>query len=241
MIRSEPQLWQLAPADWRLGSQDVHVWSVLLNQPPRRVAQLQASLCESELCKSEQFRFEADRRRFIVGRGLLREILGVYLAADPRQISLRYGPFGKPELADPTQENLCFNLSHSGQLALYAISCGRELGVDLEEVCFLAERDAIARRFFSEKENVRLRQAATTQQQRLFYNFWTRKEAVLKCTGEGIAAEERAREIQDRFKGVVRELIPADGYTASLAIKGDAFQLCYWQWQELASSCSRIR
>jgi len=227
------QLWGPPPARWTLGSEDIHVWSALLNGSA--AAPLEKLLSADELHRAGQFRFEQDRSCFVAGRGWLRQILSAYLQLDPRKIIFYYGLNGKPELACRQDEKLKFNLSHSGGLALYAISCGRELGIDLERNCFLSETNAIAARYFSEKENGHLRRVPSGERQTLFYKYWTQKEAVLKCTGAGIAAEEMAPTIPDSFDGVLYKLDPAHGYVASMAIQGAPFKVSSWCWQELDS------
>ena len=82
---------------------------------------------------------------------------------------------------------LRFNLAHSHELALYAFTLGREIGVDIEYLRALPDADQIAKRFFSARENAALQALSTNQRQQAFYNCWTRKEAYVKAIGKGLA------------------------------------------------------
>jgi 4'-phosphopantetheinyl transferase len=107
----------------------VHVWRASLDLPASEVHDLHQTPTPDELHRAERFRFRKDRDRFIAARGLLRAILGRYLKADPARLRFSYGPNGKPYLADEISGNdLSFNLSRRDDLALYAITRGREVG-----------------------------------------------------------------------------------------------------------------
>ena len=137
--------------------------------------------------------FATDSLRSLWGaaRGTLREVLGRALACDPSEVQFRYGPHGKPFLPGSP---LRFNISHSGALALIALSRA-EVGADVE----LPRRrrsDAIARRFYAPGEIERLF-AETDADRRAdaFFRLWTCKEAFLKATGEGLSRSTRSYEI----------------------------------------------
>src|SRR5262245_52320624 len=99
---------------------DVHVWSARLDLLPPEVEALSETLSDDELVRARRFVVEHGRRRFIVGRGLLRRLLARYSGVDPSRLEFSYGPHGKPALAGPTSmRSLRFNLAHSADLALY--------------------------------------------------------------------------------------------------------------------------
>lgn len=214
------------------------------------VQQLAETLAPDERQRAERFHFERDRRRFIVGRGVLRRILGRYLALEPNRLQFCYGPWGKPALAgiSTTQEGqFCFNLAHSQSLALYAVTCERELGVDIEYIRAVPEAEQIAARFFSAQENTVLRSLPPQQKQEAFFNCWTRKEAYIKAIGDGLAQPLAEFDVSLtpgepasllRISGdtqaaagwSIQALTPAPGYVAALAVKGHDWQLKCWQW-----------
>lgn len=172
-----------ASAGWTLPTGEVHVWRASLQRPPQVLARMRGLLAGDEQERAERFRFERDRSRYIVGRALLRELLGRYLSIAPEELEFEYGEFGKPAL----RSGPWFNLSHSGSLALYAFSNDSEIGVDIEldDAGFSSER--IAERFFSPPEVSVLRALPPDAQPSAFLACWTRKEAFIKARGDGLS------------------------------------------------------
>jgi 4'-phosphopantetheinyl transferase len=134
-----------------------------------------------------RFRFDRDRRRFIVARAVLRCILADYLRVPPAAVRFSYGKRGKPALPEPWADRFHFNLSHSGELALIGVTGEGRIGVDIEEFRPVAEEDRIAERFFSPREHATLVSLPKEQQQAAFFNCWTRKEAYIKALGDGLS------------------------------------------------------
>src|SRR3954471_1862464 len=126
-------LWPSPPADLALPGDEVHVWRAVLDLPPAAVMDLRRLLAADEQERADRFHFEQDRRHFIAARGMLRLLLGRYLRTAPEQLQFTYNPYGKPDLAaGPDAHPLRFNVSHSHGLALYAVTQGRRIGVDVE-------------------------------------------------------------------------------------------------------------
>jgi 4'-phosphopantetheinyl transferase len=241
------QAWLPPPADLNLSSNEVHVWRACLNLPASHIHRLRHTLAADELARAERFHFEKDRQHFIAGRGLLRVILSRYLEAEPGQLRFRYSDYGKPALMlSPGQVPLNFNLSHSNGLALYAVTQGREVGIDLEKVRSDLEYEEIAERFFSPQENAVLRRLPAEVKPRAFFNCWTRKEAYIKARGEGLslpldqfdvslAPGEPARLLHVRGNSQevghwsLQALTPAPDYVAALAVEGSDWRLKCWQ------------
>ena len=141
-----------------------------------------------ERARADRFYFARDREHFIVARGVLREILGCYLKRVPKSLCFCYGSHGKPALAGEFDgEAIRFNVSHSHGVALYAISRGRAVGIDLERIRFDLPVAEIAERFFSKREDAMLRSLPTDVQHQAFFRCWTRKEAYIKARGEGLS------------------------------------------------------
>ena len=240
--------WHLSPPDLALSCEDVHVWRASLGQPVEHVRQLAQTLSYDEMMKAERFRFERDRRRFIVGRGVLRTILGCYLAVEPDKVQFRYSPRGKPYLAERFDSHrLRFNLAHSHEIALYALTCGREIGVDLEYIRPMLDMEQIAARFFSVRENAALCDIPDDQKLEAFFSCWTRKEAYIKATGEGLARPLDQFEVslapgepaqllsvegtsEETANWSLEALVPVPGYVAAVAVAGHGRQLKCWQW-----------
>lgn len=171
-------------AAMRLSDDEVHLWRIATDQPCDAQA-LRQVLSPDEQAKADRFRFERDRRRAIVRRAALRHILAGYVEIAPAELSFRYGPQGKPRLAEPFCESgREFNLSFSGELALCAVA-RRPLGIDLEQERPVKNAALVAKHFFTPDE-IALQNAAPDANQ-VFLRHWTRKEALIKATGSGLS------------------------------------------------------
>ncbi len=123
--------WLPPLRDVRLSGGDVHVWRASLARDASSVERLRATLTADERERAQKFHFDRDRLRFVIARGVLREILGRYLGRSPALIRFVYNEYGKPALSEDGG-SLRFNASHSHGVALYACTLGREVGVDIE-------------------------------------------------------------------------------------------------------------
>jgi 4'-phosphopantetheinyl transferase len=142
-------------------------------------------LSADEQTRAQRFRFRRDENRYVIGRAKLRLILAGYTGSAPGDIRFAYGEQGKPELMD--HPRVRFNLANSEGNALLAISEDHELGVDLERIRPQFADEHIAEHFFSETEVKALRMLPDSQQERAFFECWTRKEALLKAKGGGLS------------------------------------------------------
>ena len=236
--------WAQPPEALVLAKDDVHVWKASLDRNPTELDSLRQTLATDEQKRAERFRLNKHRDRFIVGRGVLRTILGMYLDRQPGQFRFRYTPYGKPEL--PVEEGaLSFNLSHSRDLALYAVTQKREIGVDVEFIREDVNLLGIAKRFFSEREYAQLRALPPSCRLQTFFDCWTRKEAFIKAKGEGfslplsqfdvsIAPGKPAALLRTEWnpdevaRWSLNSFAPAPGYAAALAVEGKHWNL--WNW-----------
>lgn len=168
-----------------LGAADLHVWAVPLHGDPERFGAL---LSAGERQRLQRFHFADHRRRYQIGHGALRAILGGYLGVEPTAVEFQQGPRGKPYLAEPPAgaKGPYFNLSHSGKLALIGVSRS-ELGLDVEKVRHLESLTEIARKHFSPMEFAALDALQGEARELAFYRCWTRKEAYIKAIGEGLS------------------------------------------------------
>lgn len=242
-------MWDPSPQDLKLQSNEVHVWQATLNLEPAQVDSLMRVLLPDEQVRASRFYFQKNREHFIVARGSLRVILGRYLNTEPEQLQFRYNSYGKPALIGQSGSNgVRFNLSHSRGLALYAIARGREIGVDLEYIRSDFADGQIADRFFSLREAKALGAIPTDSRIAAFFNCWTRKEAYIKARGKGLTLPLDQFEVSlvpgepatllrvsgnpdETSRWSLRELLPASGYVAALAVEGHDWQLKCWQWQ----------
>src|SRR5215218_7629039 len=117
----EAVTWSEAPKSLSLSTGEVHVWRVDLEQPDHLLEKSRGTLEEQELQRASRFHFEKHRRHFVVGRGVLRQLLAQYLDTKPETLRFSYGPYGKPALTGEHENSrLRFNMSHSHEVALLA-------------------------------------------------------------------------------------------------------------------------
>ena len=163
------QAWPAGPERPFLRPQEAHVWRVRLDLDPDRVGELKTFLSQDELERAARFKFDHHGSHFIVARGCLRVILGRYLKFDPTGIEFSYSAQGKPHVLPPKgSEAPHFNLSHSGDIALIALTRVGEIGVDVEFTKRGVRDMKIAERFFSEAEVRALKEVADDLKRRRF-------------------------------------------------------------------------
>ena len=174
-----------------LQSGTVHLWSLDLNLPALQVEALARLLTAEERQRAERFRFPKHRRRFLVRRARLRQLVAAYQGIPQPRLDFEYGPRGKPSLPSHLDAHpegpLAFNLSDSEDLAVVALARGEPLGVDVEVLREMPEALSISKSFFAAPERDVLASVPEAQRDQTFFNCWTRKEAYLKATGDGLS------------------------------------------------------
>ncbi len=237
--------WKSPSPGLPLGPEDLHVWRAALDQPEAVRQRLYEYLAADEQARANRFYFQRDRRRFIVGRAVLRTILGAYMQSAPGELVFEAGPLGKPFLAGSP---LHFNASHSNELALVAVTRGQDVGIDVEYAYRpLDDADQLVERNFSSAERLAYSAIPPAERQAAFFRCWTRKEAFIKAIGEGLSHP------LDRFDvafapGQPAAILSIDGepeaaqqwtltsleldggYTCAVALLGRAWRLAGWLW-----------
>ena len=165
----------------------VQVWTAALPADEAELTALTRTLSPAERVRAERFRVPEPRRQFVFGRALLRQLLGACLNLEPAAMAFGSEPRGKPFVEQSALDgDVRFNLSHSGPLVAVGLARGRDVGIDLEWIHHLADWSLLAARIFSARELDELHALPELQQREAFFNGWTRKEAYLKATGEGL-------------------------------------------------------
>lgn len=224
-----------------LGASDVHVWRFSLDPPTDLFAAFDRSLSDDERRRAARFRMGHLRRRYIAGRGGLRDILSRYLGCVPEAVAFSYGPHGKPGLdGEHRAVGLEFNLTHSHELAMCAVTRVGLVGVDVEEHRAMEEHGRkLIGRFFSPVEQSEF--LALPEHDRLasFFRGWTRKEAYLKAVGTGLSTELDSFDVTlghgvlpallrvgndptEHEAWFLCDLDPGPGYAAALAVRSEA-------------------
>jgi 4'-phosphopantetheinyl transferase len=193
--------WTSAPPSPRATPGVVHVWRADLAATADGLVDL---LCDEERARMERIVSERDRVLWARARAVLRALLGRYLVSDPRELRFALGAHGKPMLEThrPDAVDLQFNLSHSGELALYAVTAGREVGVDIE----------------------RARERYTAE----FLRAWVTHEAAVKCRGAGLATPLGRFPAADVWTAA---LDVGPQAAAAVATEGGPCELRCWEWR----------
>jgi len=249
-MNTEELKWRTAIPEELISAQEVHVWRASLDVSVLQYENLLGFLSADELERAGRFRFERDQKRFIVARGILRKILGRYLEKDPDKLLFEYTDHGKPKLANNAgNDTFRFNLSHSDAFALYGVTRGRSIGIDIEQIRDDVDVRQVARRFFSPGEIVSLERVNESNLQELFFQYWTRKEAFIKAMGEGISFPLEQCDVSSSSGKVlspvillndgrkisswnVQDIFPGSGYAAALSVEGDAWNLSHYNYTE---------
>ena len=175
------------PTSFQMERGQIDVWVIPLDDCRLPFEQIHGWLAESERSRADGFLLEAQMRRYTICRGAVRQILGQYVGRPPSALRIEVRPDGKPYLAGHGRGNdLRFNLSHSGDLAVLAVAAGLEVGVDVEQIRRISGFDRMVQRCLERTEQDRLLTSPPEERERHFLRYWTHKEAYLKTFGVGL-------------------------------------------------------
>jgi 4'-phosphopantetheinyl transferase len=218
---------------------EIHVWLAATREANDFCQSCYPVLSAAEQERARRFKFKKDEKLFTVAHAALRSLLARYLSVDPTRIEFTIGPQGKPRLAADSGENLWFNLSHSGDLAVIALA-SREVGVDVERIKENFGFEEVAEHFFTAREVEALRALPSPLQRRAFYRCWTCKEALLKAKGTGLSGEldevqivpdGRSARIDANVPGWwLKEIDVGDGYAAAVVSAGGPAEVQIYRW-----------
>lgn len=220
----------------------VDVWAIPLEVGSLAEKQLHGRLTPAEVDRASRFQFARDRRRFIVSHAAMRAILGGRAGVPAEQVEIGTDSRGKPAVPG----SIAFNLAHSGEIALCAVSNGAEVGVDVEQVREVSDAESILRGHFAPGEVERWLQLPGPLRNEGFLRLWTCKEAWLKACGLGLSlpmnhSEIRVSDGEARFVSVggrtadatrwtLRMFEPAPGYTAAVCVEAPEVSVRCRQW-----------
>ena len=232
-----PVEWETPPPHLRIDPQEVHVWRGGLDRSPSDLQAFWDVLNPVERNRAQRFYSSQHQDRFIAAHGMVRHILALYLNLSPATLRFDNATHGKPLLAPPTHKRLFFNLSHSQNLALLAVTRLGEIGVDLEQNRPTLNYTSLAERIMSEEERSIFGNLPSNRQRSAFFSCWTRKEAVIKAHGRGLGFPLNELSVSlaplpvphkvtiqgdstDGDEWWIYEIFPGNEYTAALAVKG---------------------
>ncbi len=169
----------------------MHLWSAHLDVQTFSLDSYWSLLSADEQQRARRFVTDTLQQRFILAHGVLRELLGQYVQQAPAQLRFSYSEKGKPYLTSaPSSPILCFNMSHTHDQALYAFA-HQPVGVDIEQLRDSVECDKLTRLVLSDVERSAWAQLPEADKRLAFFRTWTRKEALLKASGLGLAGNMR--------------------------------------------------
>lgn len=243
--------WMSAPTPPALAEHELHVWRASLDVPPLLLRKLESALKADEKERAEKFVVPQARERFIAARGILRELLATYLEIDPANVALEYGSQGKPSLSSAHKSKICFSVSHSLGMALFAFASGYEVGVDIEQIKANFKGMEIASHFFSSEEIAALAKLRPELAVDAFFGCWTRKEAYVKARGQGLSIPLRSftvnfalsKQLLPDERGALWSccaLEPAPGFAGAVVAAGENWSLKHWEWSTGVDSLARL-
>jgi 4'-phosphopantetheinyl transferase len=231
-----------------LTDEAVHVWAAHVSELLPCLGELASVLTCDECARAELFVREQDRNRYVVSRGMLRHTLSRYLGVCADRLRFRYGRYGKPELDDPDGRGISFNVSHSHDWVVCALTRNGQIGIDIEYMHATGERDLepMARTVFCASEIDTFLRLPPAQRREMFFRLWTHKEACMKAIGTGFSLPPteielsiapgseprllRAGSESTRDRWFLREFNLAAGYAASLATESPASSPQFLRW-----------
>lgn len=221
----------------QLQPNEIHIWSKTLDPFSDDDTEKSAYLSADEQQRALHFRSAIHQQRFILARYYLRQILGHYLNQTPASITFAYTENEKPYLAH--HPHLQFNLSHSDNQAIYAVTLNHAIGIDIEKMTDHYPQ-AVAKRFLSPQEYNAINASPHDKRAMLFYRVWTRKEALVKAIGKGVfsfplssfsvstEAENEVITLTDQTQWKILTLLCHDGFQSALATQQQIKKILYW-------------
>lgn len=223
-------IWQEPPKIKRAETNEVHVWKNDLDLDSERISKFLNILSEQESRRTSRFYFDRHRVRYIAAHGLLRSILGEYLEDDPKSLVFCANEYGKPYLCSNRNNSrpLLFNLSHSFNLSVIAISPDLEVGIDVEYINRDVEIRELVSRFFSQKEIKDVDSMPEDMKRYAFFHLWTRMEAYIKGKGGGLAFHRDGSSSKDFAEWRLFDIKPSPEYIGALAVRGNPAAVKYF-------------
>ncbi len=231
------------------GSSNVHVWLASLRIKDHVFDHIQQFLSPDERIRADQYMHSTVRRTYVSTRGILRDILARYMNCHAVDVTFNYSPEGKPAISLAEQPaGLEFNLSHSSGFLAVAVAQGLKVGVDIERLRRVPDMDLISARFFSKNERGAISGLPDEDKPDGFFRCWTRKEAYLKATGNGLSIPLDSFEVSVEPDNPIHmrsnridpnevtrwsffSFIPEDGFIGALVIESPQVRPSFRRWE----------
>jgi 4'-phosphopantetheinyl transferase len=240
---SDSESWAPHSGELVLDAAEIHVWRVPLSEEEQRLARYASVLAPEERARANRFLAQRDHNRYVVTRGILRELLGRYLHRSPAEIRFEYNPEGKPFLAkDLSHTAIEFNVSHAHEVALLAFAIGRKVGVDVERVRPDFAVSEVADQYFSCGEIAELHALSGELSTRAFFQLWACREAYVKALGDGLQHPLNRFQVSllpegspqllstDASRWTLHLVFPDQQHAAAVVAEGRDHALRLWRW-----------
>lgn len=240
--------WQTAAVSPQLQAGELHIWKIGLDCDDDQWQPLGALLSNDEQIKADRYLFEKHRRRYILCRATLRNLLGSYLDRAPDTFRFAYNSHGKPFIAND-DSGLRFNVSHCGEIMLAAFVLNSEIGIDIEAIQQDIDYLGIGQRWFSAQESNTLRDLPEGKRIGAFFRAWTRKEAYTKALGIGltyplnrfsVSMDETSPALLEHQDGSqeikswqIHDIEVSSAYSAAVAIKAARWDIRHFHLEPL--------
>jgi len=220
----------------KLTRSDLHIWHIPFGGKALLKQEFPPLPSEQEILQAVKFTHPELHQCYLKTRWAMRDILGHYLGTAPQQVQLRYAELGKPELIPDAHElDIRFNLTHSGDGALFAVTLGTEVGIDMEKMGQKPRPVRLAKRYFTEEVVRQLEELSEAEQQVALLKLWTQYEAYKKAQGVGLRGGEGLLPLDinieaDQFQPfptetgeasswLVAQLNPTDDYVGAVVVE----------------------
>ncbi|WP_373516842.1 4'-phosphopantetheinyl transferase superfamily protein [Pricia sp.] len=230
-----------------LSQNEIHLWHCRFDTSNDRIEAFKRILSHHEKEKAGRFKFDIHREQSIISRGILRTLLGKYFEKHPRELEFGYTAYDKPYLKN--ESSLRFNVSHSGNRAVFGFVQDGEIGVDIEKVKNNLEVMDIAQHFFSSDEIKALEVLPLHERIAAFYRCWTRKESFIKAKGSGLSFPltsfsvsldaEKAEVLRtdwdtgEKAEWRMFSFEPDEGYLGALSVRANCSNLRQMDWDAI--------
>lgn len=245
-----PQREILGPISMKLSKSDLHIWHIALGGEELLAETFSPLPSEEETLQAARFTHPHLHQCYLKTRWAMRHILGHYLDVSPAEVQLKYAELGKPELiAGAHPLDIRFNLTHSGNGALFAVTEAMEVGIDMEKVGHKPRPIKLAKRYFTEDSVAQLVALPEAKQQIALLKLWTQYEAYKKAQGVGLRGGDgllplSVNQQPDQFQTfptdtgaasdwLVAQLNPASEYVGAVVIEktGEPAQISHIDYQ----------
>jgi 4'-phosphopantetheinyl transferase len=189
---------------------NVQIFLIDIDDHRAGIGELSSLLAEDEIERMKGFSFDIQRERYAIVRGLLRRIVSGFTGVPSSEIRFEYNRYGKPRIPEwQNKGDIRFNVAHSQDYGIIAISGGKEIGVDIEVMRPIDGMRDVAERVFSARETKEIFAIADEGTKlEAFYRRWVQKEAALKAVGKGIASDLAAPDAAPKGECHVRIALP---------------------------------